>query len=351
MRDKRFLLVLPYTAVAKGVKPVRHHAMRRKHNMKIPKMKLMMIKLHPVDYLFGENAVLLERIVPNPYQPSDVRSTPERTKGLKASIFGSQFIAAIEVVKIPYTTKARKAWGMTLEEYPIQNSAGNTITYYGHLNGERRMQTAGRLGLEAVDVAVVDLPNADNPAVLIKSFMERQTSMSVDAAQQFTIFGKAKTEEERNALLGALTPKVARSIVEYVKLMWLDAAIKESKKGTTNPAIAQLATAFEKMCKKYRHETAIAKRRLNTITPKDMVVWMLEHGTKRLVDDVKRYHRSNENIVIGILKAVERNAECFLATANDGMKFIMEIPSKTASSKTNTPVNTTNMQTVLNLYS
>ena len=77
---------------------------------------------------------------------------------------------------------------------------------------------------------------------------------------------------------------------------------------------------------------------------------MLEHGTKRLVDDVKRYHRSNEDIVIGILKAVERNAECFLATANDGMKFIMEIPNKTASSKKNTPVNTRNMQTVLNLF-
>ena len=337
-------------AVAKGVKPVRHHAIRRE-NMKVPKMKLMMIKLHPVDYLFGENAVLLERIVPNPYQPSNVRSTPERTKGLKDSISESQFIAASEVVKIPNTAKARKAGGMTLEEYPIHDPiSGRFITYYGHLNGERRMRTAGRLGLEAVDVAVVDLPNADNPAVLIKSFMERQTSMSVDAAQQFTIFGKAKTEEERDALLKALTPKVARSINAYVKLMGLEAAIEESKKGTTNPAIAQLATAFKKMCKKYRHETAIVKRKLNTITPKDMVVWMLEHGTKRLVDDVKRYHRSNEDIVIGILKAVERNAECFLATANDGMKFIMEIPNKTASSKKNTPVNTRNMQTVLNLF-
>ena len=318
--------------------------------MNIPKMELMMIKLHPVDYLFGENAIALKHIVPNPYQPSDVRSTAERTKGLKASIFGSRFIAAIEVVEIPYTVKARKAWGMTLEEYPTLDLAGKKITYYGHLNGERRMQTAGRLGLENVDVAVVDLPDADNPAVLIKNFMERQSSMSVDAAQQFTIFGKAKSGEVRNALLGALTPKVARSIDAYVKLMGLEAAIKESKKGTTNPAIAQLATAFVKMCKKYRHETAIAKRRLDTITPKDMVGWMLEHETKRLVDDVKRYHRSNENIVIGILKAVERNAECFLATANDGMKFIMEKPIKTASSNANTPVNTRNMQTVLNLF-
>ena len=136
----------------------------------------MMFKgLHPVIYLFGSRAVPLSRIVPNPFQPSDVRSTPQKTRVLQNSISESRFIQAIEVVTIPNTSKARKAWGMTLKEYPIQDSAGNIITYYGHLNGERRMKTAERLGLEAVDVAVVNLPDADNPAVMIKCFFRSTT--------------------------------------------------------------------------------------------------------------------------------------------------------------------------------
>jgi len=314
---------------------------------------MMFEGLHSVTYrtLQIGNAVPLKQIVTNPYQPSHVRSTLEKTEDLRASVIESRYLQAIEVAKIPNTPKARAAWRMTLEEYPIRTAAGIPIQYYGHLNGDRRMKTAGRLGLKKVDAAVVELPVvADNPAALIKCFIERQTSMTVDAAQQFTIFGEANTNEERDALLGALTVKVKNSINAFVELMGLDAAITESKKGTTNPAIAQLGTSFETMYKKYGHETAIKKRRLDTITPKDLVVWMIEHGTKRLVDDIKRYYRSNEDIVIGILKAVERNVECKLETRNDGMKFIVDCPKNTATSKKNMPINTKTMGATLNLF-
>jgi len=329
----------------------------KRHKKSKMSARSMFPGLHTVKYLAGGKAVSLKQIVPNPYQPSINRSTPEKIEDLYDTIINSRYLSAIEVVEIPNTTEAREAWEMTLEEYPTHDPAEKEITYYGHLNGERRRQTAKVLGLKAADVAVVDLPEADrsNPAAMIECFMQRQSSMTVDASQQFAIWSKAKSPEERQSLLGALNPKVKNAIETFEKLTGLKYAIKKGATGEVNPHIATGAKAFMTMCKAYGHEPAIAKTGLDMSSDtvkqnatKELLVWMVECGTKRVVDDVKRHFKSNEELVLSVLRSAKRMVPCEFQTRNDGMKFLVDRPKKTATPKTNAPLNMTNMKTLFN---
>ena len=87
---------------------------RRKSKMSA---RLMFKGLHTVKYLAGGKAISLKQIVPNPFQPTKNRSTPEKIGDLYDTIINSRYMSAIEVVEIPNTTEAREAWEMTLEEY------------------------------------------------------------------------------------------------------------------------------------------------------------------------------------------------------------------------------------------
>jgi hypothetical protein len=313
--------------------------------------------LHPVKYLAGGEAISLKQIVPNPFQPKINRSTPEKIEDLYGTIINSRYMSAIEVVEIPNTTAAREAWEMTLEEYPTHDPAGKEITYYGHLNGDRRCTVADVLDLGAVDVAVVDLPEADrsNPAAMIVCFMQRQSSMSVDAAQQLAIYCKAKSNEQREALLGALKQEVKKSIETLVEYMGLEYTNEKGAKGEVNPHIARDAKAFLKMCKKYGHEAAIAETGLDIsseaqekIAVTKTIDWVIECGTKRVVDEVVRRHKSDETLVVNVFRSAKRMMGCELKTGNDGRVFLVDRPNKSASSKANTPVNTRNMRTLFN---
>ena len=319
--------------------------------------RLMFKGLHTVKYLAGGEAISLKQIVPNPFQPAKNRSTPEKIEDLYGTIINSRYMSAIEVVEIPNTTEAREAWEMTLEEYPTHDPAGKEITYYGHLNGNRRCTVANVLDLGTVDVAVVDLPEADrsNPAAMIECFMQRQSSMSVNGAQQFAIWSKAKSDEVRVALLGVLTTKVKGSIEAFVEYMGLEYAIEKGATGELNPNIAKDAESFVNMCKTKGHADAIAKtgldisnNALKEIAIKKILLWMIECETKRVVNDVIRHHKSNEPIVIDIFTAAKRMVSCKLQERIDGTSVIVFSPKKTATRKEDMPVNTTNMKTLFN---
>lgn len=287
--------------------------------------------------------VALARFIPNPAQPTWMRSTPEKTVSLMESVLQSRFIAPIEVVFIPNTKEAFGAWKIDRDKVPLNALRQGLL---GCVNAHRRLSVAEQIGLSAVDAIAIKLPNADNPAALMTEFIVRQAQLSVDIIQQFAIFGTADSDAERNSLLDGLTDNARNAINAFVELMGLDYAIAESKKGTTHPAIAQIATRFVKVCKK-EHGPAITNARLDTVTAKDVLVWMINQKTKRLVQDVMRYFRSNtpagDAITTNILASVQRGVGCELRDDPSGIKVIVARPKKTP---TDTPVNTTNMATL-----
>ena len=299
-----------------------------------------------------ETNVRLERFIPNPYQPVKLRSTPAMVEDLYGAVRESRVLMPEVCVRIPNTTLARQLWKIP-DDWPLSKN------YLGLADAHRRLMVAKKMGLHGVDAQIIDMDESEStdPVTMMKLFALLATNKTVTGAAYFDMWGKGESDEAREASLRSMPKDVRVDITAFVTTMGPAAALHYSQKeGGTSPAVASTAKTFVRACQKYHQASTI------NVTENQVCTWMLECKTKRLIDEILRRFKEDEDIVEDVVACIEKNNGAGFGTKSKGGRPIIiqedwgkgELGNawpglRTAAGKSLKPVSATNMASVLSL--
>jgi len=239
----------------------------------------------------------LDECEPSQIQPPK-RIEPKEIQNLERVIRVTQQIMPIEVVRNP--------------RYGVDPNAKPYII----ANGTRRWRVAGLLGHGVIDAVIVTQVSPN-----IAWLQRNSGSRPVTGMELFYAWAECVTAVERDEALRAMPSADIRDAIEtFVRILGEDLARHYGRQQKFNPAMAKTANRVAHLSgdRAVNAETAIPSS--------DVLLWMLTHGTKRLVDDVLRHENTNRRIVSQLIACIVRNVGCRWGATAAGQKTLLEVP-------------------------
>lgn len=233
---------------------------------------------------------------PSQIQPPK-RIDPKEIKNLETIVRKTKQIMPIEVVPNP-------AFGLEKTAKPFIIA-----------NGTRRWKVAMLLGYEYVDAVVI--PN-QSPNI---AWLDRNSgARPITGTELFYAWAECETSRERADALQAISSANIREQIDlFIRIVGEDTARFYGKQQKFSPSMAKQAVRFAHLSE----NTMVSKK---AVTAYWTLLWMLNHQTKRLVDDILRHENTNATIIRQAVEYIRANQPCQWGMTAGGAKTLKDRP-------------------------
>lgn len=221
------------------------------------------------------------------------RIDPKEIRNLEKIVTKTRQIMPIEVVHNP--------------DYGLRRGAKPFII----ANGTRRWKVAQRLKFPYVDAVVI---HGQTPTI---AWLDRNSgARPVTGIELFYAWSSCETPLLRAEALAAMgSANIRDQIREFVSILGEDLARTYGRMQKFAPSMARTATRFAHLSDNPTVST-------QAVTAREALLWMLTHGTKRLVDDILRHENTNQTIVQSAVKFIRTDEACVWSTKANGSKIL-----------------------------